>query len=78
MDMPDCYDPVYQEERRQRKWDEHCVSALACSYCGSSVYLYPTYTKIGDLIYCQRCVSRGTFFSDEIEAETEIGTNFHT
>lgn len=56
-----------QEERRQKEWDERCAAAPACSYCGRSVYLYRTYTQIGSCIYCQRCVSRGTLSTDELE-----------
>jgi hypothetical protein len=65
--LPDCYDPVYQENRRQEKWDKHCEDFPHCCECGNSVYPYDTYTQIGEFIFCEKCVSKGTHSIDELE-----------
>lgn len=33
MDIPDCYDPVQQEESRQAKIDEACSLLPRCALC---------------------------------------------
>lgn len=35
--LPDCYDPVYQEEARQRAWDETLARCPVCALCGRKI-----------------------------------------
>ncbi|MGN0978206.1 MAG: hypothetical protein ACI4PH_09145 [Faecousia sp.] len=34
MKLPNCYDPVVQEERRQRDWDRRIQRFPVCGCCG--------------------------------------------
>ena len=38
MDIPPCYDPVYQEERRQMELDRFCDSMPCCTLCNRTLY----------------------------------------
>lgn len=60
-------EPYEQEERRQAEWDRKCAAAPRCSCCGGSVYPYDTYTEIGDFVFCERCVSFGRRYTDDLE-----------
>lgn len=60
-------DPVRDEERRQKEWDDKCDAAPRCCHCNNSVYPHDTYLEIGDMIYCEPCVAYGTKFVDELE-----------
>lgn len=53
----------------QKKWDERCAAAPRCSCCGGSVMPYPTYTEIGEFIFCQRCMTREKHecYTDDLE-----------
>ena len=53
MNIPDCYDPVYQEERRQ--------ASSICDCCGAVIYpggkCYTLYVGKDALIVCAECAS---------------------
>lgn len=52
MEIPDCYDPVYQAERREAEADN---SALHCEKCGRTIQ--DEYWDIcGDLL-CEKCAA---------------------
>lgn len=53
MEIPDCYDPVYQAERREQEADE---AALHCQSCGGLVR-DEIWDICGDLL-CDRCARR--------------------
>lgn len=38
MNIPDCYDPVYQEERRQADFDRRASHFPICNCCGDHIY----------------------------------------
>ena len=52
---PDCYDPVYQEERRQAEWDRFAEHLPVCSCCGCSVYPGDHYYETRSSIVCAGC-----------------------
>lgn len=56
--IPDCYDPVRQEEARQAAWDRLVENLPRCGCCGESVYPGDYYHEHLDLILCHRCFSR--------------------
>ena len=37
MKLPNCYDPVVQEERRQRDWDRWIQRFPVCDCCGETL-----------------------------------------
>lgn len=52
----------------QLAWDRKCASAPACSCCGRSVYAFDTYTKLGDFLFCQRCMKyRDELYSCDLD-----------
>lgn len=53
MEIPGCYDPIYQAERREAEADSN---ALHCENCGEPIY--DEYWDIcGDLL-CEKCAAR--------------------
>lgn len=38
MNIPPCYDPVYQEERRQMELDKLCDGLPCCTLCNRTLY----------------------------------------
>lgn len=36
-DIPDCYDPVYQAERREANWDRLLDTLPKCGCCGEPI-----------------------------------------
>lgn len=69
MQIPDCYDPVIQEEQRQAEWDAKCEAFPHCDECGGSLYPHDTYTEIGGHLYCEKCISNNTHLVDNLEVE---------
>lgn len=61
MSIPDCYDPVYQEERRQAAFDLWASQFPTCNCCGDSIYPGGQFYKLDvgkyDLIVCEKCAS---------------------
>lgn len=37
MEIPDCYDPVYQAEARESDWDSHSSRFPVCERCGAPI-----------------------------------------
>lgn len=54
MNIPDCYDPVYQAERREAEADE---KALHCENCGNAIQDDFYWDICGDLL-CEKCAAR--------------------
>lgn len=67
MNLPDCCDPVTQEDRRQTDYDAKCAAFHRCAECGGSLYPYDTYTELGEQLYCEKCVKRNTHLVDNLE-----------
>lgn len=38
MNIPDCYDPVSQEDRRQAEWDRAVRNYPVCTCCGHTIF----------------------------------------
>lgn len=59
MTLPDCYDPVVQEERRQLAWDRWIRRFPVCHGCGQPLLAGAVYfaLNVGDktLNICQLC-----------------------
>lgn len=53
MNIPDCYDPIYQAEAREAEAEEN---ALHCVDCGEP--LYEEYWEICGDILCEECARR--------------------
>lgn len=60
MDIPDCYDPVYQEERRQAALDRREAHFPVCGCCGHRIYggekFFPLNVQKETLIVCEDCM----------------------
>lgn len=67
MNLPDCYDPAVQENRRQAEYDAKCAAFHRCAECGGSLYPHDTYTELGGKLYCEKCVSDNTHSVDDLE-----------
>lgn len=61
MNIPDCYDPVYQEERRQADFDRWASQFPICSCCGARIYpggqFYELNVRKDALTVCEECAS---------------------
>ena len=59
MNIPNCYDPAVQEERRQRDWDRWIQQLPTCGCCGTPLRGGDVYfvLMVGDenLIVCDSC-----------------------
>ena len=55
MNIPDDYDPIAQEEQRQKEWDTFVEDLPVCSCCGSSVYPGDHYHESRTTIVCSSC-----------------------
>lgn len=59
MDIPDCYDPISQEERRQAQMDQHAKHFPVCGCCGHYVYSHEKFWTLNvrksELIVCEDC-----------------------
>lgn len=53
--LPDCYDPVRQEEDRQTQEDRFVEDLPVCSCCGRSVYPGDVYYEHRSIIVCSGC-----------------------
>lgn len=56
--IPDCYDPVRQEETRQAEWDRAMESVPRCSCCRESICPGDYYHEHQGMILCHRCFNR--------------------
>ena len=53
--IPPCYDPVYQEERRQADFDEFVDSLPHCIICGSAIFPGDKYHEAYRKPVCDDC-----------------------
>ena len=73
MDIPNCYDPVFQEERHQNAVDRFVEHLPVCDCCFKSVYpeevYYPFSVHKKRFIMCSNCKTdlddSGVFFEKE-------------
>lgn len=54
MNIPNCYDPIYQAERREAEADE---KTLHCENCRKPIYDDYYWDICGDLL-CEKCAAR--------------------
>ena len=69
MILPDCYDPVFQEERRQFEWDEFADTLPVCTLCKRRLYPGNKVHTASHEIVCQSCKSE----LDDNEDIVEVG-----
>lgn len=55
MALPDCYDPVGQEERRQQVWDRFARRLPVCSCCAHTIYPGDRFYERSGIILCADC-----------------------
>jgi hypothetical protein len=54
--IPDCYDPVRQEEDRQRAWDETLARCPVCALCGRIIRPGEVVHHTDRATVCAECV----------------------
>lgn len=65
MQIPDCCDPVYREDCRQREWDEYADTLPVCALCDRR--LHP-----GDKIYVARHRTVCACCKDELDENEDM------
>lgn len=63
--IPNCYDPVIQEEKWQAEWDRFVEKLPACTVCRKTIFPGQKYHTAGCLIVCPSCM-------EELNENTEI------
>ena len=69
MNIPDDYDPVYQEERRQAAWDRTEALLQRCHICGRTLYPGDKIHVASFFAVCPSCVEELTENEDIIELD---------
>lgn len=67
--IPDCYDPVHQEEHRQRSWDYVLSKCPVCALCKRRIYPDESYHYTGRSTVCNACVSDLLDNTDTVEVD---------
>lgn len=69
MEIPDCYDPVSQAERREQEWDQFLNTLPRCSCCGEPIqpgkHFWVLKVIKNTLIVCKDC-------KDDMEENEDI------
>ena len=68
--IPSCYDPVYQEERRQLAYTASMMKRPTCECCGERIWTeeYLNLEPFGIKGYaCEKCVSRNKGYTVDLE-----------
>lgn len=66
--IPDCCDPVYQEERRQAEWDEFADTLPVCTLCRRRLYPGDKFHTAHYMIVCPACKEELDENEDIVEA----------
>lgn len=56
MQIPDCYEAFYQEDRRQEAWDAYMARLPVCVICGERVPEGQTVHESGGKFVCGYCM----------------------
>ena len=56
MEIPDCYDPVRQEEERQADWDRFVEKLPVCTLCRKTILPGGRMHTAGLMVVCSSCV----------------------
>lgn len=60
MQIPDCYDPSIQDERRQADWDKYIEKLPVCTICGRLVHYGEKYHVAHSENVCRECLEELT------------------
>lgn len=55
MKIPDCYDPIYQAERRESRWDKYAKTFRRCDLCGCLIHPGDKYRECYSGSVCADC-----------------------
>lgn len=56
MKIPDCYEAFYQEDKRQKAWDEYLARLPVCVICGEHVPEGQPVHESGGKFVCGCCM----------------------
>lgn len=68
--LPDCYDPVCQEEQRQQEWDAYADTLPVCALCHRRLYPGDKFHTAWYHVVCIACKAE----LDENEDLVEVGS----
>lgn len=57
MQIPDCYDPIYQAERREAEADKQREQTLPCALCDDLIFPYEKYHAVNGKAICNFCAA---------------------
>lgn len=69
MDIPDCYDPVYQAERWESEADRHSRQLPYCYLCGGTLYPGTKFHMAKYQCVCAACMEELIENEDIVELE---------
>jgi hypothetical protein len=67
MNLPDCYDPAAQEDRRQAEWDEFADLLPVCALCHRRLYPGDKFHTASHMAICPSCVEELNENPDVVE-----------
>lgn len=67
MNLPDCYNPIAQEDRRQAEWDELADLLPVCALCRRRLYPGDKFHTASHMVVCPRCLEELNDSEDEVE-----------
>ena len=67
MNLPDCYDPAAQEDRRQQEWDEFSDMLPVCTLCRRRLYPGDKFHSAKHAVICPQCLEELNDNEDEVE-----------
>jgi len=65
--LPDCNDPVFQAEIRERLWDEFADTLPVCTLCWRRLYPGDKFHATSHQIVCAHCLEELTENEDVVE-----------
>lgn len=68
-EIPVCYDPVFQEDRRQARWDELADTLPVCTLCRRQLYPGAKFHTASFMVVCTGCVEELVENIDIVEEE---------
>lgn len=69
MEIPNCYDPVYQEDRRQMELDKLCDGLPCCTLCNRTLYPGDKIRTVHRQPVCLSCFDELTENQDIVELD---------
>lgn len=71
MEIPNCYDPVRQAERREYKWDRYLKQLPVCAICGKTIMPGHKIHAARNTVACTGCVEDLSENYDFVEEPNE-------